>query len=307
MATTTNGIYYPNDYNAAADIPADLKKMAESIDKNVQDNKYDDAEIKKDIQDLESDVSDIKSEQETQNDLLQRTQSALINITTPKSSNINVKDSSDLNAKIDVFGISEQETREGYNLANLDRETYTKNGITVTNNGDGSFTFNGTSTGAGDLMLTQNEDLSKSIYNFENANYLLKTFVKSGNFSNPNSIAVQTVCMGQLNGQTSYSMLYDRLHLNEFIDTAEIAENSFLARIEMYIGGAGVTFNNYTIQILLAKSNDTNLEWEQYGASPSPEYPSEIENVTGNIDITVLNKNFFNVNDKNAFKYGRRG
>lgn len=54
------------------------------------------------------DISDIKTEQETQNDLLERTQNALINITTPKSSNINVKDSSDLNAKVDVYGISEQ-------------------------------------------------------------------------------------------------------------------------------------------------------------------------------------------------------
>lgn len=109
MATTKNGIYYPGDYNAKADIPTDLKKMAESIDKNVQDNKYNDEPIKQDIQELQTDVSDIKSEQETQNDLLQRTQSALINITTPKSSNINVKDSSDLNAKIDVYGISEQD------------------------------------------------------------------------------------------------------------------------------------------------------------------------------------------------------
>lgn len=108
MATTENGICYPGDYNVKADIPAELKKMAESIDKNVQDNKYDDTEIKKDIQDIEGDVSDIKSEQETQNDLLERTQNALINITTPKSSNINVKDSSDLNAKVDVYGISEQ-------------------------------------------------------------------------------------------------------------------------------------------------------------------------------------------------------
>ena len=79
---------------------------------------YNDTEIKQDIQDLKDDVSDIKTEQESQNNLLQRTQNALINITTPKSSNVNVKDSSDLNAKIDVFGISEQETREGYNLFN---------------------------------------------------------------------------------------------------------------------------------------------------------------------------------------------
>ena len=230
-----------------------------------------------------------------------------IHITTEKSSNINVQDASGQNAKINVFGISKQETREGYNLANLDRETYTKNGVTVTNNGDGSFTLNGTSTSAGDLMLTQNEDISKSIYNFENANYLLKTFVKSGSFANSGNVAVQTACIGQLNGQTSYNILNDRLYLNEFTDTDEIAENSFLARIEMYIGGAGVTFNNYTIQILLAKSNDINLEYEQYGASPSPEYPSEIENTTEDIDITVLNKNFFDENDENAFKYGRRG
>lgn len=32
MATTTKGIYYPNNYLAPADIPNDMKDMAESID-----------------------------------------------------------------------------------------------------------------------------------------------------------------------------------------------------------------------------------------------------------------------------------
>lgn len=32
MGTTTNGIEYPSDYNSEADIPNDLKKMAESIE-----------------------------------------------------------------------------------------------------------------------------------------------------------------------------------------------------------------------------------------------------------------------------------
>lgn len=32
MANTSKGIYYPSDYYAKADIPEDLKKMAESID-----------------------------------------------------------------------------------------------------------------------------------------------------------------------------------------------------------------------------------------------------------------------------------
>lgn len=36
MGTTTNGISYPSDYDVAADIPEDLKKMAESIDKLIR-------------------------------------------------------------------------------------------------------------------------------------------------------------------------------------------------------------------------------------------------------------------------------
>ena len=32
MAITIKGIYYPYDYNAEADVPKDMKQMAESID-----------------------------------------------------------------------------------------------------------------------------------------------------------------------------------------------------------------------------------------------------------------------------------
>ena len=35
MATTEKGIYYPSDYSANADIPADMKAMAESIEKTL--------------------------------------------------------------------------------------------------------------------------------------------------------------------------------------------------------------------------------------------------------------------------------
>lgn len=46
--------------------------------------------------------------------------------------------------------------------------------------------------------------------------------------------------------------------------------------------------------IQLEKSNQTQpTEYEDYGVSPSPEYPSEIENLSGDIEITVCNKNLF--------------
>ena len=94
--------------------------------------------------------------------------------------------------KFELSGRSEQKTRSGYNLANLDADSFTKNGVTVTNNGDGSWTFNGTSTQDTDLILTKNIELTKKIYQFEEASYLLKTIVMSGNFSNPNDVTVRT-------------------------------------------------------------------------------------------------------------------
>lgn len=190
-----------------------------------------------------------------------------------------------------VYGNSVQETRSGYNLANLDAESYTKVGLTITNNGDGSFTLNGTTTGSGDIILTQNTDINKSIYNFENTSYLLKTFVKSGSFSNPDNNIIQTACVGKIGEQTSYGMFLNTLYNNTFATTAIANTDWKLSRIEIYVSGAGITFNNYTIQVLLAKSNDKNLPFEQYGVMPSPEYPSEIQNVEGNVDITVCNKN----------------
>ena len=65
MATTNKGIYYPNDYSQVADVPADLKKLAESVDKAIDDiPQYDDSDIKKDIQ-------TIQQEQKTQNTSIQ--------------------------------------------------------------------------------------------------------------------------------------------------------------------------------------------------------------------------------------------
>lgn len=107
------------------------------------------------------DISDIKTEQETQNDLLERTQSALINITTPKSSNINVKDSSDLNAKVDVYGISEQDGEpSSSNVVEIENVTGDVD-ITVCNKN----LFNNTKTISN---VTYNSEEDKWIFNLPN-------------------------------------------------------------------------------------------------------------------------------------------
>ena len=262
MATTENGIYYPNNYNAVADIPADLKKMAESIDKNVQDNKYDDSEIKQDIQELQSKneeqdkkIETIETEQESQNDLLQRTQSALINITTEKSSNINVKDSSDLNAKIDVFGISEQETREGYNLLNVASTCEITGSKTVP-----------ISMPAGNYTIKADDITTDS----EQTQFCFSFRDSSGTIADARiSLSTKKITFALTREATSVNIYSG----NSFSESQ----------------GVTTTYKN-----LMIYEGTEDKEYEKYGATPSPEFPSEIENVTGNIDVTICNKNLNN-------------
>lgn len=184
---------------------------------------------------------------------------------------------------IETNGNIRQETTEGYNVANLDRETYTLAGITVTNNGDGSFTFNGTSTSAADLILTKTAAVNSNIYQFEDAKYLLKTFVISGDISNPNNKGISIVCMGRSNNTDNYSMLYNDLRQNMFSKLFAMHSTDTLGRIEMYINPE-ITFNNYTIKILLAKTDNVNLPYEPYTRgipSPNPDYTQKITSVGG--------------------------
>ena len=74
MATTGKGIYYPDDYKKVADVPSDLKKLAESVDKAIEEiPEYDDKSVKEDIKELkgndEQQDKDIKSLQTKQTEL----------------------------------------------------------------------------------------------------------------------------------------------------------------------------------------------------------------------------------------------
>lgn len=220
--------------------------------------------------------------------------------------NIHLEDSSNMDFEWKLRGGSRQEMREGYNLANLDADSFIKNGVTVTNNGDGSWTFNGTSNTAGDLILTKNILLNHKIYQFEDTKYLFKTIVVSGSFSNPDKVIVQTSAMGQDNGVDNFATLYNKLSDGVFVNIFNKKSTSHLSRFELYCG-PNVTFNNYTIKILFAKTDNNELEWEQYGVSPSPDFPSEIKNVGDNINL--LNKDTVDASNNlrgNALDTGRR-
>ena len=52
----------------------------------------------------------------------------------------------------------------------------------------------------------------------------------------------------------------------------------------------GVVLNNYKFNAQL-EPGETVTDYEQYGAMPSPDYKSDIQNITDNIDIISCNEN----------------
>ena len=130
--TSKNKIYYNDNENSIADVLTDMKKMAESTDEAIEKSKYNDTQIKKDISNMKTEIAAKNNEQD--NEILQlQTEKAELEKELKEMQEdyyqtsirgqasgeyIHVEDSSGARCKIGISGNSEQETREGYNLAN---------------------------------------------------------------------------------------------------------------------------------------------------------------------------------------------
>lgn len=100
MATTSKGIYYPNDGTKKADVMADMQRMAESIDDALTENEFDPTEIKQNITNLQ--VS-----QKAQDLAIENLQEAFLNGTVDESQSLEVDDAKGI-GKLEVLGNYEQ-------------------------------------------------------------------------------------------------------------------------------------------------------------------------------------------------------
>ena len=146
MANTKQGIYYQDNYSSVADVPSDMKKMAESIDAelendrgrlstnetkitelqsdnetnktNISNLQSDNATNKSNIQALQADntinkqdISNIKTEQTTQNTNIEQNKSDIANIN-EEIANINKKDTAqDTNIETLTKRLTEKENQ----------------------------------------------------------------------------------------------------------------------------------------------------------------------------------------------------
>ena len=218
---------------------------------------YDDTEIKEDI-------AKIQEEQTTQNQKIEKIEDNQIHIETEQSSTINVQDCSNLSAKIDVYGVSSQETRSGKNKLVYPYKDLS--GSIIEDLGDGRLKLNGT--------LESNK--SRAIQEF---------LLKAGTYKlifNKELLPNQAyfILLNVDNGEYIISGLRQE-------GTFELSEDANVRLSLVLITG---TYSNYELDLMILESTQQDETFEQYGASPSPEFPSEIENVEGDIDITIENE-----------------
>ena len=267
MATTEKGIYYPNDGTQPADVLGDMKKMAESIDEAINDNTYDDTEIKEDI-------TEIKEKQETQNKSIEKNAT---NIQYLQEENANLKAqiptgqaageeiSLSDSAKMELvnFGLqgnSRQETRSGKNEIFVSDSIIQDSGINIIKK-DGIITVSGTAT-------KSIQNCYVSVKRTFTENYILSSNV-SGNTNG-------------LHIKVAYKKGEENLQYPDIDTSLKLNANDYLDQVYLIVD-AGATINA-TIKLQLEKG-EIATSFEEYGAMPSLDYLSEVEAVGDNINL----------------------
>lgn len=166
----------------------------------------------------------------------------------------------ELPLQVSILGNSEQKTREGYNLLDMSSaKGGTSNGITCTMNDDGSYSYKGTAAGAtiNVWLLGKYSTSAPTLFTLE-----------------PGTYYIDGVYLYE--GQNGFFQSSDS-HIVTFINSHNITG------VRAPSAETGKTYNEIKYPII-AKS-DKVLNWEQYGVSPSPDYPSEIKTVGSNVNL----------------------
>ena len=171
---------------------------------------------------------------------------------------------------LEIGGNDKQETREGYNILKVTRDNFTENGITFTNNQDGSFTLNGTSTTL--FYIDLNNSAGNRFTLTQNKKYFLY-FAESSK---------QGISLTARTSETTSGITVSTKGIRDWVKATSDNGFAFMTITK------GTTFNNETFYPMVAES-DVELEYEAYGAMPSPEFKSEIETVNTQANIIIEN------------------
>ena len=178
----------------------------------------------------------------------------------------------DLKLKGDTY----QETTTGKNLLPTNKYISTKtiNGVTFTNNGDGTFNLSGTATANTTIIIIPvniiNLEVNQPYYLYSSIPYDLNTF---------------NLSVAMTENSTAKFITAN----NTYTPTTTPTN----VRLQFYIG-SGKSVNATNVQLMLVKGTTAPSNYEKYTggiASPNPNYPQDIDVVTGENTVTLCGKN----------------
>ena len=275
-------------------------------DTNIQKNTDDIAEINAKNTTQDEEIAQIKEKDTAQDSLIEQLQTKVVNLEAENTSlknqipsgeatgnPIHLTDSSDLECEIAVVGNSEQETRSGKNKLQLYFSDKTVSGVTITKNEDDSITLNGTATANINFL-----NLGKFLYELAKGTFKGCLTYKSGSMKDGSAglFFSSSTTSGTNKGGTTLETKN-----KSFALSSTVTED---ANIYPYIYiNSGTTFDNFTFYFQVVNSDTDDFDYEQYGASPSPEFPSEIVTVGQNGSVEIKVDNGLETTDTNYQSY----
>lgn len=184
---------------------------------------------------------------------------------------------------VEAYGDTKQQTYSGKNMLDVDFTTATKQGITFTNNGDSTITISGTPQAANDFPISPSA-ISLPITLTSGKNYTQRLEIISGSLGGMSLVPAFKNSQG--------TVLYNYFTNNS---TRTSSDTLTCHSYNLFWGPATVgTAINATIRVWLEEGSDTSSPFEPYTGgvpSPNPDYPQDVNVVTGRQQINVSGKN----------------
>ena len=241
-------------------IQGSIKTATETINK--KDNEQD--------EDIKANKETIK-EIQAENERLRNDIKSIAVVNEVSGENIHIEDSSDARCEIEIGGNHQQDTREGYNQLKNEGTTQTLNNVTITKKEDETLVVNGTATEDFTFSIKRNIEL-------EDGEQYKLSGCPNGGAEKKYALTINQYYENQSHFGQDYG---DGVNFT-YNGSLPINNNIYIRLFK------GITYNNLIFKPMIVKGTEQK-PYEQYGASPSIDYPSPVKSVGDNINIIPTN------------------
>ena len=276
MANTKQGIYYPDNYNSVADVPSDMKNMAESIDTELETDRGRLSTTETNIQSLQTDntinkqnISNIKQEQTTQNANITKNTSDITEIKSKNATqdeeiaNINKKDTAQ---DTNIETLTQRLTEKDNQIAELEDKVSDLNNNQIHGKASGEY-----------VHIVDSAKMECSISPRGNSKQETREGYNLIDFNNPTSLSYytsktfekDTLTISCTGGTWQYAR-YDIMNIFE-----KYAGQTMSFQVESYSSSNSEA--NSTVQLAY---NDGKNNYIQLLSSNTFTIPSDISNIT---------------------------